>query len=89
MKKPVLYYQFDREEFFANHTVSEGYFSYEDDGFGEVVYDETRLVELICRYIEGGCTIKKEYLSRVEGFFRFHDRNNCKRVFDKIIEKRG
>ena len=84
MKKPVLYYQFDREEFFANHTVSEGYFSYEDDGFGEVVYDETRLVELICRYIEGGCTMKKEYLSKVEDFFRFYDRNNCKRVFEKI-----
>lgn len=33
--KPVLYYQFDKDDFYnGNHTYTEGYFSYEENGFG-------------------------------------------------------
>ncbi|MFQ6342656.1 CDP-glycerol:glycerophosphate glycerophosphotransferase [Campylobacter sp. VTCC 70190] len=50
LKKPVLYYQFDRDEFFAKHIYSQGYFDYERDGFGEVVLDmDTLLTELRLR----------------------------------------
>ena len=37
LRKPVVYCQFDKEEFFSSHTYKEGYFSYERDGFGEVL----------------------------------------------------
>ena len=39
LRKPVVYAQFDKEEFFAGHTYDQGYFDYERDGFGEVEYN--------------------------------------------------
>ncbi|XAK48749.1 CDP-glycerol glycerophosphotransferase family protein [Campylobacter coli] len=36
LKKPVIYYQFDKDEFFAKHLYARGYFDYEKDGFGKV-----------------------------------------------------
>ncbi|HEF3808816.1 TPA: CDP-glycerol glycerophosphotransferase family protein [Campylobacter jejuni] len=39
LNKPVLYYQFDKDEFFVKHSYTQGYFNYEKDGFGEVFED--------------------------------------------------
>ena len=36
LKKPVIYCQFDRKEFFQSHTYQEGYFDYGKMGFGEI-----------------------------------------------------
>ncbi|EOJ2685338.1 CDP-glycerol glycerophosphotransferase family protein, partial [Campylobacter jejuni] len=36
LNKPVLYYQFDKDEFFIKHSYTQGYFNYEKDGFGKV-----------------------------------------------------
>ena len=36
MKRPVLYYQFDKERF-RNEHLSKSYFDFEDDGFGQYV----------------------------------------------------
>lgn len=46
INKPVIYYQFDKEEFFGNHTYDENpnLFSYENDAFGDLVYTEEELV---------------------------------------------
>ncbi|WP_186305329.1 CDP-glycerol glycerophosphotransferase family protein, partial [Campylobacter coli] len=32
LNKPVIYYQFDHEEFFNSHTYQKGYFNYKKDG---------------------------------------------------------
>lgn len=84
MKKPVIYTQFDRDTFFQVHTSSEGYFSYEDDGFGPVCLDYESAVETIVEYISNDCTMKTQYVNRVEDFFYYTDRNNCKRVLEAI-----
>ncbi|ECP0648674.1 capsular biosynthesis protein, partial [Campylobacter jejuni] len=44
LNKPVLYYQFDKDEFFAKHSYTQGYFNYEKDGFGTVVLDIDNLL---------------------------------------------
>ncbi|WP_053870176.1 CDP-glycerol glycerophosphotransferase family protein, partial [Campylobacter coli] len=44
LKKPVLYYQFDKDEFFAKHSYTQGYFDYERDGFGEVCFNYNQLL---------------------------------------------
>ncbi|ECO3974753.1 capsular biosynthesis protein, partial [Campylobacter coli] len=44
LKKPVLYYQFDKDEFFAKHSYTQGYFDYERDGFGEVYFNYNQLL---------------------------------------------
>ncbi len=43
LNKPVLYYQFDKDEFFVRHSYIKGYFDYERDGFGKVFLDSNDL----------------------------------------------
>ena len=84
LRKPVIYTHFDKEEFFKNQY-SEGYFEYERDGFGEVEYDLDSTVSRLVEYIERDCALKDKYRERIDGFFEFSDRNNCRRVFERII----
>lgn len=83
MKKPIIYYQFDKEFFFGNHYGA-GYFSYDNDGFGPVVETEERLVNYLRYLIERDCNVEKKYLKRIEDTFSYLDHNNCKRVMEKI-----
>lgn len=92
LRKPILYCQFDAEEFFeGEHVYTKGYFDYERDGFGEVEYDLEGTVDRIIEYMENGCTLKDKYRERIDNFFAFNDQNNCQRVYEKILEleKRG
>lgn len=87
MHKPVLYTQFDRDEFFGGgHVGQKGYFDYERDGFGEVEYDVAGTVDRIVEYMRNGCRMKDEYRRRVDAFFAYHDKNNCRRVYEKLRE---
>lgn len=86
LRKPVVYCQFDKEEFFSNHSYKEGYYDYEKDGFGEVTYDMESLVDVVISYMKSGCKVHEPYGSRMDNFFAFHDHNNCKRVYEKIKE---
>lgn len=86
LEKPILYYQFAKEEFFREHTYRAGYFIYERDGFGEVCYTEQSLVEQIIGYLENGMTLKAEYRERMRGAFLYHDRNNCERIWKKLYK---
>ena len=61
-----------------------GYFDYEKDGFGEVVYDSESAIDLIIDYMRNSCRIKEEYRNRIDEFFEYSDNNNCRRIFDKI-----
>ena len=89
MRRPVIYAHFDREEFFGGgHVYTEGYFDYERDGFGEVEHDLDGTVERIIEYMANGCQMKDEYRARADRFFAFNDRNNCQRVYDKLMENR-
>lgn len=81
--KPVIYYQYGSDYHF---DVDESYFNYETMGFGEIVKTEDELVDLIIEYIENECKIKDEYYNRIDEFFVYHDKNNCKRAYDKIKE---
>ncbi len=85
MHKPVLYYQFDEEEFFKNHNFERGYFDYEKMGFGEKVKNENELIDLMEEYISNDFQLKPEFKMRIAGFFPLHDNNNCKRIFHEIV----
>lgn len=83
MNKPVLFYQFDEDEYRANHY-AQGYFDYRRDGFGEVVTEEKALLELTEQYLESSCSLKESYQKRIEGFFPLHDVSNCERIYHAI-----
>lgn len=53
-------------------------------GFGEVVDNHEELIDLIMEYVENECEMKDQYIKRVDDFFEFNDKNNCKRVYDAI-----
>lgn len=84
LRKPIIYTQFDKNKFFSEHF-NQGYFICERDGFGEVEYDLESTVNRIIEYMENNCQLKEKYKERIEKFFGFHDRNNCKRTFDAIL----
>lgn len=84
LKKPVVYSQFDRTSFYKGHTYKEGYFSYENDGFGPVCTDyETTIKELIA-CIDNNCRMDEKYCDRVDSFYKYTDKGNCKRVYEEI-----
>lgn len=86
LRKPVVYTQFDREEFYSGeHVYGKGYFDYERDGFGEVETDYEATVDRLIEYMENGFRLKDEYRARIDGFFAFSDRENCRRVTEKIL----
>ena len=86
LRRPVIYTQFDREEFFGGtHVYTEGYFDYERDGFGEVETDLESTVDRIIEYMASGCRMKEKYRERADHFFAFDDRENCRRVYEKIM----
>lgn len=84
LRKPVLYCQFDKAEFFSKHGLAEGYFDYERDGFGEVTYNLKDTVERIIEYMENDCKLKDLYRNRINNFFAFFDKNNCQRIYEAI-----
>lgn len=86
-KKPLIYFQFDKEDFFRNHSYKEGYFDYKKMGFGEIVYTRERLIKLIIKYMLTGCKASHKYIKRVDDFFAYNDNNNCQRVLDKIMSE--
>lgn len=83
MYKPVLYYQFDYDKFRKNH-LSEGYYSYEMDGFGEIKEKEEDVTKVVEEYILNDFQMKEIYKNRAETFFDLRDTNNCKRTYDAI-----
>ncbi|MBP5631838.1 MAG: CDP-glycerol glycerophosphotransferase family protein [Clostridia bacterium] len=73
MKKPIIYFQFDFDEFFSgDHMCKKGDFDYERDGFGEVEYDLDSVVDRIIEYMKNDCRLKPEYLERIDNYFAFN-----------------
>lgn len=79
MKKPVLYYQC------TPYHHSSSYFDVEAMGFGEVVTEQEKAIDLLISYIKEGCKMKEVYKKRVDNFFEYTDQNNCQRVYDAIL----
>lgn len=81
MGKPVIYYQFDEDEFRENHY-KEGYFNYRGDGFGPVYNNTDDVVQYLIKVIAD--SNQDEYKERLDRFFVLHDKNNCERNYSAI-----
>ncbi|MDO5293237.1 MAG: CDP-glycerol glycerophosphotransferase family protein [bacterium] len=84
LKKPVIYIQFDREEFFEHAVYDKGYWDYKRDGFGPVCEEYEKAVETIIETIERDCKMQRTYEERLEKFYLAFDQNNSKRIYDAI-----
>lgn len=84
MNKPIVFYHFDYSEFRQKH-LSEGYFSYEEDGMGPIAHNEKELMEFILSsYSNRGFYMENKYLERTRRFFPLQDSNNCQRIYNEI-----
>ena len=80
MEKPVIYYQFDVEDFLKYHY-QQGYFSYEEHGFGPVVQTEDALVKAVYDCAGNDFRLQQEYRDRLDAFYTVRDELNCERTY--------
>ena len=86
LRKPVVYAQFDRKQFYHGQVYDSGYFDYERDGFGPVCHDLESTVGALISLIENGGRLEPVYQERINNFYAYDDQNNCKRVMEAIRE---
>ena len=85
MKKPVVYYQFDRETYRKGHLPT-GYFDYERDGFGPVAETVRETIAALSDVIENDCRMTPKYGERVDRFFTKRDDQSSERTTEAIRE---
>ena len=84
MYKPIIYFHPDE----LPPSYEEGEYKYETMALGEITKTNQETVDLLCEYMMNKCVIKDKYKERIDRFFRFHDDNNCKRVYEEIMDFR-
>lgn len=87
MDKPIIYYQFDEEEYYKSHY-ARGYFDYRTMGFGPVVINENELIEDLVKgfnYNRNKFDNKEKFFKRTNDFFKLRDVLNCERTYEAIL----
>ncbi|MCR5793454.1 MAG: CDP-glycerol glycerophosphotransferase family protein [Lachnospiraceae bacterium] len=82
MRKPVVYLH---HKDIPTHY-EEGTFHYDTMAFGEICHTNDELIDVLIDYMKNGCVMKDEYRRRADDFFYFDDHNNCKRIYEDMIE---
>ncbi|EAI7253431.1 glycosyltransferase [Campylobacter lari] len=84
LEKPVIYYQFDKEEFFTSHTLQKGYFDYKKDGFGPVVKNQENLLKELENLLRNDCKPFGVYKDNIDSTFTFRDGRCCERIYKTL-----
>lgn len=84
---PIVYFQFDRSDFYASHPHRPGYFSADRDGFGPVVENVQGALTATTAALEAPHEWI-EYRDRAEAFFAYRDGGACERVFKSVLTTR-
>jgi hypothetical protein len=81
LDRPVVYFQFDAEAVQAGaHVGRAGYFEYERDGFGPVVYDVETALSAVESLAQDDFHPGEEYVRRIAETFVLRDGRCCERV---------
>lgn len=86
MNKPVIYYQFDKEEFYSRQY-QKGLFDVERDGFGPIADNAKELITELKKAHEKEFKMSGEYHNRMRRFYQLYDELNCERVYQTICER--
>jgi len=85
MYKPLIYYQFDQEEYYSKHYLR-GNYDVGKDGLGCVVITEKELIDVVENVIKNNFQMENKYIERINNFFTFHDNKNCERIYEAIVD---
>lgn len=83
--KPVIFYQFDVEEYNLAHG---SYIDFETELFGDRVEKEDELIQLLEDYTKNNFVLKEKYAKMQKDCYKYIDKQNSQRICDEII-KRG
>ena len=83
MNKPVLYFQFDKAEFFTKQYQS-SVFDAEKNGFGKVAYCIDELISNLEEAYQNDFIMTEKYYNRMRDFYQIYDNHNCDRVYEEI-----
>lgn len=83
---PVLYFQFDRDDYLTGHTERPGYFDYERDGFGPVVTSAEAAGAEATTIAERG--LDPAHRARMRRAFPTRDGLNRQRVYEAMSAAR-
>ena len=86
MKKPVVFYQFDVEDFRKAHY-SEGYFNYFDNPFGKSYVTPKEVLQRIEYYVNRGFKIDESAENAHKAFFKYCDSKNSERIYNLIKQR--
>lgn len=86
--KPIIYFQFDYEKIRKQHY-QEGYFNYQNNGFGPIVFQARDVVKEIEKCEDNKFNNSEQYINRINQTFTFKDNHNCERILKKIEEIEG
>lgn len=84
--KPIIYSQFD--DLYAQegaHSYKKTYYDYKTQSFGPITHTVDETVDAIINALNNDCKMEDLYKKRVDEFFTYHDKNNCQRIYDAII----
>ncbi|HEV7390738.1 MAG TPA: CDP-glycerol glycerophosphotransferase family protein, partial [Burkholderiales bacterium] len=84
MQRPVVYFQFDRDEIFHGAHFQKGYFDYEADGFGPVCERRDAVLDAVEALLQRDAQMAPEHRARAESFLPLRDGRNCERTFQAI-----
>ncbi|ART63942.1 CDP-glycerol:glycerophosphate glycerophosphotransferase [Kushneria marisflavi] len=90
LQKPVIYYQFDRLSVYSGESLYvEGYFNFENHGFGPVLTEQAQLEESVANYLENDFKIDDKYIGRMKKTFPYEKGKACERVYQEIVKRRS
>ncbi|MFM1538531.1 CDP-glycerol glycerophosphotransferase family protein, partial [Helcococcus bovis] len=81
MKKPVMFYQFDYDEF-REYQYKEGYFDYKDNSFGKSFDNVDDILINLEQIIKENYKVSDKYLLEHKEYFKYFDTKNSKRIVD-------
>ena len=83
MKKPIIFYQFDEEEYRAYHY-QQGWFDYHSTSFGNVCKTEEELMRSLESMINHNYKVSDLFISEHKETFPLFDTKNCDRIYNLL-----
>ncbi len=85
MKKPLVYWTFDRELFFAEQY-GLGYFEFSKYGFGPELSRKEDVIDYIGKEFESNMAVEDEYTKRTELTFSDFSKDHCQKTYEAILK---
>lgn len=86
MKKPVIFYQFDEEEFRSFHY-EEGWFDYHNNPFGKSYKTSEEVLEALEELAGAGYKVSEEFEEAHKREFQLYDSKNSERVYEFLVKE--